>query len=139
MKTFVMYLCYTAVVVIGTIQPVVSQHRTLQRWQGIDEHTLDDSTAKALEHWRTDSLGCLKLRTWKDAVTLVEYFHLKESTKDSILMILGTPNHIVDAPEISTWSYGIDTFCESGESSESMLVEIQRKTNKSIKIRFAIH
>lgn len=121
-----------------------------QTWRNIDKSQLDKDTRLAFERWHTDSKGCLNLRKWEDGVLLVDKFKLDSNLRDSVLKVLGAPNHIHQGTYIAQndeeieaiqYQYFFNSWCE-GDSllpERFIVLVISKETDRVIDKAGGVH
>ena len=112
--------------------------------KGVDEVTL------AWERWHTDSKGCMNLRKWEDGILLINRYKLDNNLRDSVVKVLGQPNHIhrglyttEEYEEINAveYSYYFHTWCQGDTlRPESFLTLVfSTETDRVVEKRGGVH
>jgi hypothetical protein len=130
------------------VQAGVQKDRT--KWRHLDERLLTSSIVAALERWHTDSLGCLNLRTTSDSDSLIAIFGLDNASSDSVVMVMGTPNHIFKGEyitndyseiEATIYSYYFHTNCKGDllQPESFITFVISNQTNRVVERTGGVH
>ena len=75
-------------------------------------HNATSYEKQLIKDWKTDSLGCLGLRSYDKAKEIVAIYKLNSKSNVEIETLLGKPNYINHESYLS-YSYYFQSFCDS--------------------------
>ncbi|WP_343636026.1 hypothetical protein [Fluviicola sp.] len=73
-----------------------------------------------VENWRTDSLGCKKLRTKQASEIIIDSLKLENRTQTEFLRVFCNPNMIDERDGKQILSYYFDAICRDGKFIDSL-------------------